>query len=145
MKNIFKNKTRLLIIADILLIPLWIFLEWLSGFMLGQPGVCVWTTFGGQCITCGGTHFVNSLLNFQIIQAFHHNELLFIYTIILLISYILLHLWWLWKLSFAKKILSIIYSVPGAIIFCISLFVFWYMRNVSVFEMILDLLAKRFL
>ena len=145
MRNIFKNKKKLLMIADISLIPVGFFLEWLSRFMLTQPGECVWTTFGGQCITCGGTHFVNSLLNGQIIQAYHHNELLFIYAVILLFSYIFLHLWWIWNLPFAKKVLRVIYSVPGTIIFCISLVVFWYIRNISVFPLIFQFIKDTFL
>lgn len=143
MKKTFKKKIILLLSIDILLIPALFLCEWISEQMLALPGACIWTTFGGKCITCGGTHFVNSLLNGQLIQAYHYNELLFIFAVIFLISYILLHIWWIGKSILAKRILSIIYSIPGVIILCLSLFLFLIIRNIPVIKLIVNFIAHR--
>lgn len=133
MKKILNFKKYILISFDILLIPLCFFCQWLSTQMLKTDGVCMWTLLGGQCITCGGTHFVNTLLSGKIIEAFHHNELLFIFTVILFISWILLHLCWLGNSAFAKNILLKIYSIPGLIIASGSTLIFLLIRNIPTF------------
>ena len=66
---------------DVLLIPAGIICEKLTDNMLAVDDPCMWTLAGGKCATCGGTHFVNSLMNGHIIEAFHHNEYLFLLTV----------------------------------------------------------------
>ena len=133
MKKILNFKKYFLISFDILLIPLCFFCQWLSTQMLKTDSVCMWTILGGKCITCGGTHFVNTLLSGKIFEAFHHNELLFIFTVILLLSWILLHLCWFGNSAFAKNILLKIYSIPGLIIAAASTMIFLLIRNIPTF------------
>ena len=133
MKKIFKSKIFWLIFFDITFIPFCLFCKWLSDEMLSHSTVCLWTALGGKCITCGGTHFVNSLLSGNIIDAFHHNQLLFFAAIILVITFIMLHLYWLWNIKLAKKVLSIIYSIPSLIITVCAIVLFLILRNIPIF------------
>lgn len=139
--KVIKNKNRILLAADVLLIPGAFFFQWLSGQMLARPSDCPWNYFGGKCVTCGGTHFVNTLLKGQLAEAFHHNQFLFICTVVLALSYILLHLWWLGGSSLAKKALRIVYSIPGLILFCVSMIAFLLIRNLPVFVMLMNILV----
>lgn len=140
MKNFFKNGKYILILGDIIIIPALFFCKWFSQFLLDLPGDCIWTLMGGQCITCGGTHFVNALLKGQFADAFFHNQLLFICAAVLLISYILLHLWYFGKMSFAQKTLRAIYSIPGLIVFCCGIIAFLLIRNIGLIQKVSDLL-----
>lgn len=146
MKTLFKYKKFCLITFDILIIPLCFFFQWLSTQMLKSNTICMWTIFGGKCITCGGTHFVNTLLSGKIVEAFHHNELLFVAAIILLFTFILLHLSWLWDIKFATKVLLKIYSIPGLIVAAASTLIFLIIRNIPAFirivKIIIDLLNR---
>ena len=101
--------------------------------MLSHNTVCIWTVLGGKCLTCGGTHFVNSLLSCDIVAAFQHNQLLFAAAVILVITFILLHLFLLGKMKFAKKLLKIIYSIPSVVIAAFSTLVFLFVRNIPMF------------
>ena len=91
--------------------------------------VCVWMRFGGQCVTCGGTHFVNDLLSGRIGEAFSDNQLLFVLTVYALLTLIALNLWLLFDLAFAKEVLSRMYSIPSLIVFCVLFFAFLFWRN----------------
>ncbi len=140
MNKLLNFKKYFLISFDILFIPLCFFCQWLSTQMLKTNGVCLWTILGGKCITCGGTHFVNTLLSGKFIEAFHHNELLFIFTVILLLSWILLHLCWFGNSAFAKNILLKIYSIPGLIIAAASTMIFLLIRNIPTFINLVQLI-----
>ncbi len=132
LNTFLKNRRWYLLAMDVLLIPTAFFFEWLSGVMLAAEKPCRWTLVGAQCGTCGGTHFVNSLLNGRITEAFHYNEFLFFCMIFLVISYILLHLWFFFDAAFAKKMLRYMYSIPTAVIApgLFMYFIFW--RNADV-------------
>lgn len=133
----------ILIAADILLIPGLIFCEWLSDRMLATTSTCMWTLLGGKCITCGGTHFVNSLLNFRIVEAFNHNEFLFILTALLLIAFVLLNLSWLFRVKFATVAVKRIFSIPCLIIVMALLLLFLFIRNIPTFCTIITLLSQK--
>jgi hypothetical protein len=133
----------LLIAADILLIPGLIFCEWLSDRMLATTSTCMWTLLGGKCITCGGTHFVNSLLNFRIAEAFRHNEFLFILTALLLVVFVLLNLSWLFRVKFATAALKRIFTIPSLIIVMAFLLLFPLIRNIPTFHTIIMLLSQK--
>lgn len=120
----------ILLAADVLLIPGLIFCEWLSDRMLATTSTCMWTLLGGKCITCGGTHFVNSLLNFRIAEAFNHNEFLFIFSALLLVVFILLNLSWLFRVKFATAALKKIFTIPSLIIVVVFLLLFLLIRNI---------------
>ena len=130
----------LLLAADVLLVPGLIFCEWLSDRMLATSGTCIWTLLGGKCVTCGGTHFVNTLLNGQIVEAFHHNEFLFVITLVLAISLVLLNLYWVFSVQFAKKILLKIYNIPVLIVTVSIMILFLLVRNIPAFINIAKLL-----
>lgn len=120
----------ILLAADVLLIPGLIFCEWLSDRMLATTSTCMWTLLGGKCITCGGTHFVNSLLNFRIAEAFHHNEFLFVLTVLLIAVFILLNLSGLFRVKFATAALKKIFTIPTLIIVMAFLLLFLLIRNI---------------
>lgn len=130
----------LLIAADILLIPGLFFCEWLSDRMLSTYSECIWLQFGGKCLTCGGTHFVNSLLNFRFAEAFAHNEFLFILTVLLLVTFILLNLSWLFRVKFATAALKKIFSIPSLIILVVFLLVFFFARNIQPMRMVIEVI-----
>ncbi len=142
MKKLLKYKIVFLLICDVLLIPGLIFCEWLSDQMLAQSGVCVWTLLGIQCLTCGGTRLVNSLLNGHILQAFSYNPFIFLIAVLLAVSYILLHLWWIGKLPFAGKILKKVYSIPGLLIFATGCAYFLVLRNIPAWIRIIEYLVQ---
>ena len=142
MKKLLRFKIIFLIACDILLIPGLIFCKWLSGQMLAQPGVCVWTLMGIQCITCGGTRLVNSLLSGHILQAFSYNPYIFIIIVLLAISYLLLHLWWIGKVPFAGKLLKKAYSIPGLLIFAASTGYFLVFRNIPTWIRMIEYIVQ---
>ena len=139
MKNIRK---WLILAGDVLLIPGLFFCEWLTDRMLSISSPCMWTYFGGKCITCGGTHFVNTLLNGQIVEAFFHNELLFVITLVLAVSLVFLNLYWLFDVQFAKKVLLKIYNIPVLIITVSVTLLFLFVRNIPAFINIAKLLIE---
>ena len=122
----------LLLITDILFIPGTFFFWWLSGVLLAKPRPCLWNKFGGQCITCGGTHFVRALLQGDFIAAFHYNPFLFVCAIVLILSFILLHFTILGKSRKAQKLLSVLFSIPSLILGCVLMMLFLLARNGSV-------------
>lgn len=138
------SKKFFLLLFDVLLIPGLFFCEKLSDIMLSQYSVCTWVRLGGQCITCGGTHFVNTLLNGKIAEAFSHNQFLFLILVLLLVSWILLHLDWLFGISWAKKVLSWIFSIPTLIILLEIMMIFFLIRNIPVLIRITELLGQYF-
>ena len=143
MKKLLHNKKLLLLlIADLLLIPALFACRELSKVMLSQESTCVMVLYGGQCITCGGTHFVKTLLSGQMIEAFHHNSFLFILTVIFAVSYILLHLFWLAKWEFVGKVLKTVYSIPGLIVVMVWMLGFFFVRNIPVFIKIANILFQ---
>ena len=132
-----KNYKAVLIIAFDILCVLAIPLCWLltDAMLKAPPNPCPWTQppLGGKCISCGGTHFVNYLTSFKIAEAFSENQLFFFLTIYFLITLIMFNLWWIFNLTFAKKALKIMYSIPAAIIFGHSLIAFMIWRNIPMF------------
>ena len=120
-----------LIAGDILLIIGGFLCRWLSGRMLESDTVCLFLLLGGKCITCGGTHFVQSLLSGQFIEAFHHNEFLFVSTAYLALSLVLLHPWLLFGARWAKKLLRWMYNLPTLILFLAGMTVFGIVRNLT--------------
>ena len=128
---LIKQRANILFIADLLIIPCVFLFRWMSGAMLtGIESECMWTYFGGQCVTCGGTHFVNELLKGHVVEAFNYNHFLFFCLILFVIVYILLHLYWWFKLRLAKKVLRIIFSIPFLIIFLSIMIIFLIIRNI---------------
>ena len=121
----------LLIAGDILLVIGGFLCRWLSGRMLESDTVCLFLLLGGKCITCGGTHFVQSLLHGQLMDAWHHNEFLFINTAYLALSLVLLHPWLLFGAKWAKKLLRWMYNIPTLILFLSGMTVFGIVRNLT--------------
>ncbi len=129
-KKYHKRILKIIILAfDVLCIPLSVICRNVSVIMLQNEGVCVWTTAGIQCFTCGGTHFVNDLLSFRIIDAMVDNPLLFVITTYLLITLIALNLFLLFDIKFARRTLRLMYNVPVLIAFVIAGCVFFCIRN----------------
>lgn len=136
------SKKRLLLIGDIALIPGLLLCRLLTALMLSQETECLWLKFGGKCITCGGTHFVHCLVRGELQAAFWHNQFLFVLTVCLLLSYILLHLHWLGNVPFAGKVLRRVYSIPGLIVACAAMLGFFFARNIAVFQRVFQLLTQ---
>ena len=130
MKRILKIILRILIIAtDIAIVPCLILFKWLSGQMLQTESECLLLQFNGQCLSCGGTHFVNDLLSGRIFEAFVDNHFFFICTLYLLVTLVALNLWLLFNLKFAKTALKFMYSIPALIVFVVLLIMFLILRN----------------
>lgn len=138
--SVSKKKKYLILIADILFIPALILCEHLTDFMLSRSNPCPWTLLGGKCVSCGGTHFVNSLLNGRIAEAFEHNQFLFLITLVLAVSFVLLNLYWLFNMRFPKAVLSKIYTIPMLIVTLSLMLVFFFIRNIPVFIRIAELI-----
>lgn len=115
----------------------------LSAYMLQKGGqACIWNLQGVRCLSCGGTHFVYDLLSGRVWQAFSDNQLLFVLTVFLLVTLIMLNLWLLFDLAFAKKALKWMYHIPTLIIFLLGAIVFVIWRNPDAFDELL-LVFKR--
>lgn len=139
-----KHKWPLLLIAaDVLVVIGCIVCRWLSGRMLESETVCLWLLLGGECLTCGGTHFVQSLLSGQIVEAFHHNEFLFVTTVYLALSLLLAHPAVLLKAKWAKKLLRWMYSIPSLILFLTGMTVFAVVRNLPLMIRVVEFLSNR--
>ena len=130
----------LLLAADVLVVIGCIVGRWLSGRMLESDTVCLFLLLGGKCLTCGGTHFVRSLLTGQIVEAFHHNEFLFITTAYLALSLLLAHPAVLLKAKWAQKLLRWMYSIPSLILFFVGMVLFVFLRNLTPIRLLIDLL-----
>ena len=141
MKKLYNRK--ILILVDVLAIPAGFFSHWLTTVMLAGDRPCTWTLMGGQCLTCGGTHFVNSLLSGHIGQAWHHNEFLFVLTVLLLLSWVLVHCHLLGHARWAAKVLRVLYSIPSLIVAVSAMIVFLLLRNGPVFQQVWEILQNK--
>ena len=140
MKKLYNKK--ILLLLDVLTIPVGVLCYWLTTVMLSTDKPCSWTLLGGQCLTCGGTHFVNDLCNFRILDAWQDNIFLFILGIFLLISWIALNLWLLFGVSFCKKLLKIMYNIPTLLLWITGGLLFLLLRNIPVFILIWNQLQQ---
>ncbi len=140
MKKIF-NKKFFLLLFDILILPGIFVCKYLSKFMLDAiDSECICTYFHGKCLTCGGTHFVNNLTQGKIFDAFTDNVFLFFLLIFFIITFILIHLYWLFNLNFAKKVLKKMYSIPSLIFWCVFGLIFLIIRNIPAVIFIVKLI-----
>ena len=64
-------------------------------------------------------------------DAWHHNEFLFINTAYLALSLVLLHPWLLFGAKWAKKLLRWMYNIPTLILFLSGMTVFGIVRNLT--------------
>ena len=123
----------IVLVLDALCIPVAVMCRYISEIMLQSEGVCVWTLAGIRCFTCGGTHFVNDLLSFRIIDAMVDNPLFFLIAVYLFITLIALNLYLFFDVRFARRMLRLMYNVPVAIAFVIAAGVFFCIRNFEAF------------
>lgn len=119
----------MLLAGHLLVVPAALFFRYLSGRMLQTSTVCSWQLLGAKCPTCGGTHFVNELLSGNILEALKHNAFLFLLTMFLAVSVVLLDLEVWFGLSFAKKLLRKMYTISMLIFFGVLLILFLILRN----------------
>jgi hypothetical protein len=119
--------------ADVLCIPGLILCERLSTYLLSLPGECQWARLGGKCVTCGGTHFVNALLNGRLGEAFQYNAFLFLLSVLLAMVFLLLNLHWLWDVRFSGKILAKLFSIPTLVVLLCLMLAFFLARNIPLF------------
>ena len=139
MFRFIKKHPRLcMLLADATWIPLWIGFYFLSDYLLtNTDSVCDWTRWGGQCLTCGGTHFVKEFLSFHFAEAWEQNELLFFIAIYTLLTLLVVNLLVVFRWRFAKTILKCMYNIPVLILFIAGAIVFFLVRNVpAVFKWI---------
>ena len=140
-----KHHFRIIIIVfDLLILPFGLICKYLSGYMLTFNLPCIFTVFGGKCAGCGGTHFVKNLMSGNIIEAFFDNQFLFVWTVYLAVSLILLNLFLLFNMKFAKKALLVMYSSPALICFMASAFLFFIVRNIPLMINIISKIAELF-
>ncbi len=150
MKAFFKTHYKKIIVlaSDVLCVLAALICAPLSRILLEHTNnTCFWEVMGGKCATCGGTHFVNDFLSGRFAAAFMDNQLLFCMTVYLLATLLVLNLYWLFDLAFAKKILKVMYNIPVLIIFGVALLAFLIWRNIplitnlvtSAYELILSI------
>ncbi len=117
--------------GDILILPAIIFFERLSDYMLAINGQCLFKIVGGECVTCGGTHFVNAILNGKIIEAFNYNQFLFAVAVTAVTVWVLLHLVCFFSINWAKKALKKIFSLKSLLFWSLYVFAFLFLRNLD--------------
>jgi hypothetical protein len=80
------------------------------------------------------------------VEAWHHNEFLFVLSAILAASILLLNLYWVFDLKWAKVVLKKIYNIPVLIISVLVMLLFLFVRNIPAFinvgKLILMLIEK---
>ncbi len=128
---------------DILLVPALVFCERLSGFMIAQNSVCEWTRYGILCGTCGGTRMVNSILHGEFIKAFNLNQFLFLCTIYLAVSLIVLNLAWVFNVGFAKKMIRKMYNLAAVITVLVLFVLFIAIRNIPFIIRLVELFKNQ--
>ena len=137
-------KKMIVLSADVLcILAVWISKPLSEALLQKTDKTCLWTVMGGQCPTCGGTHFVNDLLSGRIGAAFADNQFLFIATAYLAVSLIVLNLWLLFDLGFAKKMLGWMYNIPSLIVWGVGLLVFLIVRNLPMLGNLLLVLESQ--
>lgn len=144
MKEFLKKHYKKIIIIpiDILVVPALVFFRWLSGQMLLTEKTCPWVLLGGQCISCGGTHFVNDFLSGKFFSAFLDNELLFVIAIYIIIGFVFANLFCLFDFKFAKNALICMFNVFIVGYFALFAFAFLIVRNIPLFIKIAQLLIE---
>ena len=129
-----KHYKKIIILAsDVALALVAVACKHLSGFMLSFDAPCLLSLIGMKCVSCGGTHFVRDLLSGDVWQAFLDNQFFFICGVFLLLSLVVLHLFMLFDLKIAKRILLRMYSIPTLICFAVGMFAFLILRNIPFF------------
>ena len=136
-----KHLKKIAILAsDLMCLAVALICKPLSASLLQKAGnVCIWDAMGFRCLTCGGTHFVNDLLSGRIGAAFTDNQLMFFIAVYLLLSLIVLNLYLLFDLTFAKKMLRWMYNIPVLIGWGVILIAFLLWRNLPV---MMDMIAQ---
>ncbi len=81
---------------------------------------------GVYCVGCGGTRFVYHLMNFNFSMAFENNPYLFLLTIYLIVSFLLLNI----SVLSGKKIHTILVNEKWLWVWAISGGLFFIMRNI---------------
>lgn len=137
-----KHKKLITIISDLLLIPAGFICEKLTDLMLTTNEPCQWVRMGGKCAACGGTHFVNSLLNGHIVEAFNHNQYLFLLVIYFAVTVVLLNLVFLFDKKLPLKILKHMYNIPAVLILSGLLFLFIFLRNIPLWIKISEIILS---
>lgn len=132
-----QHRKVLLLAGDGVLVLGWFVTKLLSEWLLTNTNtVCDWTRIGAECLTCGGTHFVNDFLSFRFVQAFHDHELMFITAVYLVISLVFVHLLVLFDLPFAKDALKRMYNIPVLIVYILGVAAFLILRNIPAILML---------
>ena len=124
-----KHKKRLLIAAHILAVPALILLHLLSDGLLSTRRECSWRRIGALCPTCGGTHFVNALSRGDLLGALRYNAFLFLLTVFFALTLIFIDLSVWFDLSFSKKALKKMYSLPMLITLGVIMILYLILRN----------------
>ncbi len=138
-----KHYKALLIASNAAIVPGIFICRWLTEQMLATDNPCIWTLLGGQCITCGGTHFVNDLCNFRFLTALQDNPYLFVLTVFLAVSILFLDLWLLFGKPYFKKLLRAMYNIPSLVIWLCSALLFLLARNIPVLTQVVQVLTQQ--
>ncbi|MBQ7780251.1 MAG: DUF2752 domain-containing protein [Clostridia bacterium] len=124
-----KHRKWILAVAHLLVIPIILFFRCLSDNMLSTDRVCSWRRIGALCPTCGGTHFVYALSNGDLLAALKYNAFLFLLTVFFVLTLVFIDLAVWFDLSFPKKALKKMYSIPTLIILGVIMILFLILRN----------------
>lgn len=141
MKKLLKHKKALVITADVLIIPMFFFVRWLSAFMLSIDNPCDWTKVGALCGTCGGTHCVNHFFSFDFLTAFKYNPLVFVGIVYVIIAFVLLNLNVLFEIKYTQKILTAMFSLKAVCIWVALFLIFIVVRNIPFFIRLFNVIS----
>ncbi len=100
-------------VLDLAVIPGYFLCRWLLQVMLDGGKPCKWTLVGAKCATCGGTHCVQSFLLGDFLGAFSWNPMVFCWILYAIVTFILLNLRFLGRISWAGPILKGMYSLTA--------------------------------
>lgn len=134
-----KHKKAIILAADALLVLWTVICKPLTDYMLRAGEDCEWTKYGGRCLTCGGTHFVNTFVSGDFAEAFNHHQYFFLLTLFLLISLLLLNLYLLFGFKFSLKALRLMYNVPVLILWLWGFIAFFVIRNIPLWVRVYNL------
>lgn len=125
--NSLKKQRKMLIGVQtlIFLFIIWLYIMLNTNMIKFIPECIYYEKFGVLCPSCGGTRFIISLLQFNLIDAFYFHPLFFILTIYLMI----LNISFIINTMFNKKIT--IFKWWHIVFWAVLLMIFTFLRNIN--------------
>lgn len=135
-----KHHKLLLFTADVLVIPALFLCKKMTEAMFAAGRPCMWSLFGIECATCGGTRCVSALLEGRIFDSYMYNPMVFSAIAGLILIFVFANLSVFFKMKTAKKFLGFVFQ-QRTVYFCVAVFLtFFIARNfVPLIEMLIGI------